>query len=381
LISIFTILGIAFGVTVLIISLSVINGFEEVIQKKIIGFNSHLIISGFGKQNIFDNKDIETKIANIAGSDYSSIYKFISRSAILSYKNNTDGIVVNAVEPQNFNIAEFIKIGKKNYPRKNVIIIGKKLADRYKIQIGDKIALFFSDKNISTEDLVNVGIKQFTVNGIYESNFAQYDDMNCYINLEVAKEIFNMPNEISGYNLRLNNLRNIDLINDKLQKELNYPYYARSIFQEYQNIFTWISLQKKPIPIVLGLITIVAVFNIIGTILMIILEKTNEIGILSSLGAKRSGLIKIFMSEGLILSIIGIFVGNILTAVIILLQTKLNIITLPGEIYFLSKVPLDFDFLIFMLVNIVTFGFSIITSFIPSYIASRINIVKAIRFE
>jgi len=288
---------------------------------------------------------------------------------------------VNAVEPQNFNIAEFIKIGKKNYPKKNVIIIGKKLADRYKIQIGDKIALFFSEKNISTEDLANVGIKQFTVNGIYESNFAQYDDMNCYINLEVAKEIFNMPNEISGYNLRLNNLRNIDLINDKLQKELNYPYYARSIFQEYQNIFTWISLQKKPIPIVLGLITIVAVFNIIGTILMIILEKTNEIGILSSLGAKRSGLIKIFMSEGLILSIIGIFVGNILTAVIILLQTKLNIITLPGEIYFLSKVPLDFDFLIFMLVNIVTFGFSIITSFIPSYIASRINIVKAIRFE
>lgn len=381
LISIFTILGIALGVTVLIISLSVINGFESTISKKIVDFDSHIIISAFGNNDLNDDYFTEKKIENLIGKDFLLLNKFISHPAIFSFKNYSDGIEINAFDSSNFPILKFIVAGKKKYPRKNEIILGKKLAEKFGINIGNKIALFYAEKLNNTNDLANIEIKQFVVSAIYQSDFAQYDDIKCFIDFNSAKKFFNMDRKISGYNVKLKKIDNIEKITNTLQSNLNYPYFARNIFQQYQNIFTWINLQKKPIPIVLGLITLVAVFNIIGTILMIILEKTNEIGILSSLGIKRSMIIKIFMIEGLILAFIGILFGNILAFVLILLQSNFNIISLPGEIYFLSKVPLEFDFKIFIIVNIVTIAFSFITSIIPSYLASKINIVKAIRFE
>lgn len=381
LLSIFTIIGIAIGVCVLIISLSVITGFEDVIKKKVIDFNSHIIISAFGNRNLLDSKRVENKIQNVVGNDLIDIQKFITKKAVYSYKKFSDGIEVLGFEERDFDIKNFIVEGEKDYPEENQIIIGKKLAEKLNIKIGDRITLFvFRDENINNID-EKASIKQFFVSAIFESNFAQYDDEKCFLNYNLCKKLFKMEYFISGYNIKLNSIDKIDRYAKKLKSELNYPYFVRTIFQQYQNIFTWIELQKKPIPIILGLIAIVAVFNIIGTILMIILEKFSNIGILISMGTKRSDIIKIFMLQGLTLSLAGILLGNLLAFFLITLQINFNIITLPGEIYFLSRVPLEITPTIFVIVTGVIFLFSLLSSIIPSYIASKINIIKAIRFN
>ena len=140
-------------------------------------------------------------------------------------------------------------------------------------------------------------------------------------------------------------------------------------------------LQKKPIPIVLGLITLVAVFNIIGTLLMIILERTKFIGIIRSLGGKRRDLILLFTLNGVYLSSIGIILGNLLALILSLIQLHFDLITLPSTIYFISKVPIIIDPLNYLIVSLTAFAAAVTASFIPSFIASRFNIINAVRFE
>ena len=210
---------------------------------------------------------------------------------------------------------------------------------------------------------------------------AQYDDVYAYVDLNIARQLFGIGDKISGYNIKLNNISKIDSLSNLLQDNLRYPYYVRTIYKIHQNVFTWLELQKEPIPIVLGLIIIVAVFNIIGMLLMIVLEKTSDIGILKSLGATRKLISKIFVLQGVYLAAVGILVGNALALVISMLQKYFNVISLPGEIYFISSVPITFEWQNYLIVSAIAFCLSILASFIPSLIASKVRPLSAIRFE
>jgi len=140
-------------------------------------------------------------------------------------------------------------------------------------------------------------------------------------------------------------------------------------------------LQKKPIPIVLGLIIIVAVFNIISTLLMLVLEKTKAVGILKSLGAKSREIIRIFVYQGIYLSLIGIISGNILAWLLMSIQLKFNIIKVPSSVYFVTRVPIEMDIKFFVLISAITFILSLVSAMLPSYFASKTNPVTALRFD
>jgi lipoprotein-releasing system permease protein len=210
---------------------------------------------------------------------------------------------------------------------------------------------------------------------------SEYDDLFAYTDLNFTQSFFGMNNKISGYNIKLKDISQIESMEIKLQDYFRYPYYVRSIYRIHQNIFTWIDLQKEPIPIVLGLIILVAVFNIIGTILIIVLEKTGAIGILRSLGATRSTILKIFLTQGTIVSIVGIILGNLLAFLLSILQIKFNIISLPGTVYFVTSVPLVIEPIHYIVVSSVTLVLSFFSSLIPSYIAANIKTVNAIKFQ
>jgi len=173
----------------------------------------------------------------------------------------------------------------------------------------------------------------------------------------------------------------LEKLAEQLQGFLGYPYYVRTIFQIHQNIFTWLELQKKPIPIVLGLIIFVAVFNIVGTLLMIVLERTNAIGILRSLGANRKLIIKVFLYHAVFITGIGIIVGNLLAFVLSILQEKFDIISLPSKVYFVSKVPIAINDYNYLLVTAITIIVSLTASLLPAIIATRIKPISAIRFD
>jgi len=380
LISFISILGIALGVATLIIAISVLKGFEQTITNKIVDFDSHIKITSY--QNILPDYHKTLPILKKELLPFSpAISPFASKLVIVSHKKKKDGInligissdtekpflVKNLVEG-NFNIEE------------NEMIIGKKLANKLFLKVGEKITVFAlkNDQIPSPDNLPN--IEQFVVSGIFESGMAEYDDTYAYISLTSAQILFDIGDNITGYNIKLGDISKIDSLTKYLAKTLRYPHAVRSIYQTHRNIFTWIELQKEPIPIVLALIILVAVFNIIGTLLMIVLEKTNAVGILKSLGSNKKQIVTIFLIQGSILGLIGIILGCALGYVLMLIQLEFNIITLPSSVYFMSQVPFLIQMETFVLISIITFILCMVASLVPSYIASRIQPVNALRF-
>lgn len=384
-VSIISIAGIAIGTAVLIIALTILDGYEKVVSEKIVDFNSHIKITAFGNRNLPDSDTMENEIIDLVGKDFKSISKFVAKLGIIKSKTLSEGITVLGIDPENENsdIEKFIEEGSFNFKKedKSQIVIGKKLAEKLNVNIGERITLFSLRKDEIPSAVNPPAIAQFYISGIFESGMAEYDDLNVYISIEDAREMFERQNSISGYNIRLSSLTNIEKTAKTLQGELGYPYYVRTIFQVHQNIFTWLELQKEPIPIVLGLIIVVAIFNIVGTLLMIVLERTSSIGVLKSLGFTRIKIMKIFFYQGVYLGLLGIISGVIIAFVLSILQQQFQIITLPGSIYFLSAVPISINLANYLLVAIIGFLLTILAALVPSFIAARLNPLTSIRFN
>jgi lipoprotein-releasing system permease protein len=382
LVSIITIIGITLGVATLIIALSVLNGFEKTLTQKITDFDSHIKISSYKEilpnYSFYINR-IESKLKD----NIDFISPSVSKLAIISSKKYKEGINIKGLSDLKSieKIKSNIVAGDFNFDNDSSLIIGKTLSTKLFIKVGDKVTLFAlkNDKLPSPTNLPN--IKKFTIAGIFESGMAEYDNMIGFSSLNAAQNLFSAPGEINGIDIKLKSVEKIDSLTNFVRRELKYPYYARTIFETHRNIFTWIELQKKPIPIILGLIIIVAVFNIISALLMLVLEKTNAIGVLKSLGAKSSAIVKIFIYQGIYLTLIGIVAGNLLAWLLMSIQLKFDIIKVPSSVYFVTHVPIEMTLEIFIMISVVTFVLSMLSAIIPSYFATKINPVTALRFD
>jgi lipoprotein-releasing system permease protein len=381
LISTISVIGISLGVAAVIIALSILNGFEETITNKIVDFDSHIKITSY--------KDIlpyyatnQSVIRDKLGVYAISVNPYASNLAIIGTKKIKEGINIKGIKlSDDWNgIKESIVEGSFELDN-GKIIIGKKLANKLRLKINDEVTVFALKNNQlpSPENFPN--IEKYSISGFFESGMAEYDDLIAYISLEAAQNLFSIGNNINGYDIRLNNISKIDSLTDVLISELRYPHSVKSIYQIHRNIFTWIDLQKEPIPIVLALIIIVAVFNIVGTLLMIVLEKTSSIGVLKSLGANKKQIISVFVYQGIFLAVTGIILGNILALTLTSLQLEYNIITLPSSVYFVTSVPIKLSLNIFLGISALTSVLCLLVSIIPSYVASRIQPVASIRFR
>ncbi|HSD64651.1 MAG TPA: ABC transporter permease [Ignavibacteriaceae bacterium] len=380
-ISSISIIGIALGVATLIIALSILTGFAATLTNKIIDFDSHITISSY-KSIVPDYERMLPVIKQLISPYGEEINPFISKLAIISSKNLRDGVNIKGITPDNnaLRIRNNIVAGNFNLTNLNSIVIGRKLADKLYVGLGDKVTIFAlkNDKIPEPGSLPN--IEQFVITGIFESGMTEYDDLYAYVNLKSAQKLFSLGDNVNGYDIKLNNISKIDSLTKYLGKNLHYPHKVASIYQTHRNIFTWIDLQKKPIPIILGLIIIVAVFNIIGTLLMIVLEKTHDIGLLKSLGSTRGQIVNVFIYQGIFLAIIGIIAGNLLALLLMGMQLEFNVISLPSSVYFVSTVPIMLKWYTFAGVSALTFILCIVASIIPSYIASKITPVNSLRF-
>ncbi|MEW6508956.1 MAG: ABC transporter permease [Bacteroidota bacterium] len=384
-ISAITASGIALGVTVVIMALSILDGFHKVVSEKIIDLNSHIKISSFGNRDLPDPKYTAHLFEKDYGKSFVRIEPFVSKLAIIKNRNYTEGVTITGLPKANLisTLKKYLKDGtvQNSFEGTQKIYIGKKLAEKLFVKAGNRVTVFSLHQNKIPSIENPPSIEQFYVGGIFESGMSEYDDLLVYIDLTEARKLFGMDNEISGYNLKAADISKIDSLAEKLQEDLGYPYYVRTIFNVHQNIFTWLELQKEPIPIILGLIIFVAVFNIIGTLLMIVLERTNAIGVLRSLGMMRKNIILLFIFHGLYLSVIGVLTGNFLAFILSKLQEKLNIISLPSNVYFVTSVPIEVELNNFLIVTSVTIVISLLASLIPAVVASKIKPISAIRFD
>lgn len=384
LISSISVIGITLGVAALIIALSILNGFEQTITNKITDFESHIKISSYS--NILpDYKNMRNDLKEKIHPYAEEVIPYVMKLAIIGSKHTKDGVNIKGVEfNSNLNSLKLnIVSGEKEPGQLNdsAIIVGKKLATKLLVNPGDYVNLFAlkNDELPSPENLPN--IKRFKVAAIFESGMSEYDDLYAYVNLSSAQYLFNLGDNVNGYDIKVNDVTKIDSLTSYLAADLRYPHTVRSIFQIHRNIFTWINLQKEPIPIILGLITLVAVFNIIGTLLMIVLEKTSAIGILKSMGSTKNQIVSVFLLQGLFLAAIGIISGNILSYLLLTLQLNYNIITIPSSVYFMSSVPIYLSPDIFLLVSGITLVLSLAACILPGYIAAKIQPVNSIRFN
>jgi lipoprotein-releasing system permease protein len=377
-----SIIGITLGVATLIIATSILNGFEKEIKDKVAGLVSHIQISSFTPEGLDNYEEAMTMIKNIDG--ITGISPIVQKEAVIRFKTNVEGILLKGIIPETDLSTARQRVIDGNFDMTPVdstfsrLIIGDKLAQKLNISLNDKV-IVFGLKGIPSP-LNQPKIKQFIVSGIYETGLKEYDDLLIYTDLNTAKNLFDYGNNISGLEINVNDFEKINEIIFDIKQEVGYPYYPKSMFQLYKGLFTWVELQKAPTPIILGLIIIVATFNIIGTLLMLVLEKTHSIGILKALGANNKGVMKIFLFNGMLIGFIGMILGNILGLGLCLLELKFRFFKLP-DLYYMKSVPILLQPEYIILISVITIILTFLATIVPSYLASRLDPVKSIRFN
>jgi lipoprotein-releasing system permease protein len=375
----FAILGVMLGTAALIITLSILDGFEREIKSKVVEFTAHIQVQGY--QNLpLENytASMERVMKEVAGVQ--SISPFAAKEGMIRSRDGVDGIYLKGIDPlrdvvtPKYNLVEGRFITDANKTRE--IVVGKRLALRLNAHIGDKLAVFALPRGQNTQPKV----MQFQLVGVYESGMAEFDDIYAYTNLRDAQSLFQLGDNVSGYDVLVKDITQVDDIAKQIQDLLEYPHFTRTVFQLYHNLFSWVELQKKMSPILLSLIIIVATINIIGTILMFVLEKTRAIGILKSLGASPKIIRKIFMYQGIGIATVGIVLGNILAFTFCVVQLNFKLITLPSEIYYMNAVPVLMRPENFVLVTAIAYVLCLLTVLLPSRAAARMNTVNALRF-
>lgn len=355
--SILAIIGLSIGLFSLIITLSIIKGFENVLDEKLSSIDGKVRVKNILGKPISNPEKLDSLLSDI---DFPlEIAPYIRGTAMIRVGGNTDGVIIEGVDE----IPDQTYFDLKNYTiNKDDIIIGKALADEMGISIGDQIIITPLASPI--DNAINQKFNLMEVIGFIDSGMQEYDKTIAYTSLDRARDIFEMDNAISGYTI--NGSEQVENITKVLNDHIRYPYYYETWRERHRIIFDWIKIQRFPIVIIFSLITLVAITNIMAAVSMIIREKNSQIAILISLGMESSDIRKIFYFYGGIIGFLGSFLGFIVSYSFILIQNKYKIIALPEDIYFMDYIPANFDLFVFCGVLVLTLLISIISTVIPS---------------
>jgi lipoprotein-releasing system permease protein len=374
--------SVAIGVAALIITYTILDGFERELRGNLIGFSAHIQVSVFRDDIVrYDEFTLNTlaSIENVAEAG-----PYISREAIALTRDDIEGVRVKGLDSLRdlSRIRDRIVAGNYNtrpVDGRHSVIIGKRLAEKLNLAVGDRM-LILGVTDLST--VYDAPKLQCTIRGIYETGMAEYlDDVYVFTALETAQQIFDMPERISGFDVLCHDMTKIERTVDNIQARLGYPYDPRSVFSLYRHLFVWIDLQQKLIPIVVGSLIVISVFNVIATLLLFVIEKTQYIGILLALGASRKRIRRIFMLQGLSIGVVGALLGAGLAFVFCYAQQEFRFFSLPQDVYFMTTVPIHMTVEVFVIVMLTGMGLAFISSFIPAWLAARLDPVRSIRFH
>ncbi|MCL4538607.1 MAG: ABC transporter permease [Bacteroidetes bacterium] len=385
----FATIGLAIGTSALLITVSILNGFQKQISENVSNFTANIEIRGFEQVPL---PGYQATLRTIDGvKNVKSASPFVSHEAMIRvhrthYVNapETDGILLKGILPgyDNSSLRNEIRQGRYDLSdagQMSPLIIGEKLARRLEVNVGDTVFVFGIEGLPSP--LNPPRVMSFVVTGIYETGMSEYDDLYGYTNMKSASYLFDMPSDnVTGFDVMVKDMKEIGATSDTLQNVLGYPYYPRTMYQMYRNLFAWIQLQKKPIPIIIALIIIVATFNIVGTLLMIVLEKMNAVGVLKTLGATRGAITRIFLAQGAFIGALGTLLGSGLSYVLLEIQKRYDVIHIPGNVYFMNTVPVSMHAADFILIGGVAFTLSLLASYLPARAAASLDPLESVRF-
>lgn len=381
--------GVSLGVATLIATLAVMTGFSEDLRDKILGANAHVIVQsirGEGISNYMDASSVIEKTPHVI-----SVAPFIQNEAMLTSSVSTTGSVIRGIDPELegkvTDISKSLKLGGINslntgatkedihYPG---IILGTELSKHLAVSAGDTINIVSPTGKIGPLGMIPK-FKKFAVVGIFDSGMYEYDSKLAYISIRDAQDFFDTGNVVSAIAVRVDNIFKAKEIARDIESVLGPSYWARDWMEMNRNLFSALQLEKIVMFIILILIVLVAAFNIIGTLTMIVIEKSREIAILKAMGATRQRVMRIFMIQGVIIGIVGTVIGIPLGHVISLLIE--NFYTLPADVYYISQIPVRMRGADLLLVAFSAIGISLLSTLYPSWQAAKLDPVEALRYE
>jgi lipoprotein-releasing system permease protein len=379
--------GVTIGVAALIIVLSVMNGFESEVRNRIIGADAHIRVETFHNEGVEDWENMRGRIEEVP--HVVGVSPYITDKGMIRCGQEIEGVLVRGIDPATIgevsDLPDNIVYGSLDLEapadgsKLPGIVLGKYLADRLLAIKGDTVLVFSAAGFTST--LSQPLVKVFRVAGIFETGLFEFDDTIAYISISSAQKLFRTGDKVHGVEIKLDDMWAAQDVKNVLEATLGYPYYLRTWIEMRRNLFSWMKVEKWVWFILLSLIIMVAAFNVISTLIMVVLEKKKEIGILKSMGATAKGISKIFTIQGLIVGVIGAVLGTILGWVICYIQIKYKVFGLPADIYFLDWLPVRMQWFDFVAIDVVAVLLSYLAAVYPARKAAKLDPVEAIRYE
>lgn len=378
------ILSIVLGISVMILSVAIVTGFQQEIREKVVGFGSHLRITKFDSNKSYEREPVSTnqKFYPQTGVDnIRHIQVFAMKAGIVKTKEQIQGVALKGVG-KDFNWHFFKdKIIEGQIPdyskgkTSNEILVSKTLSKLLKLGVGDDLRMYFIIGNHQRG-------RKFTLSGIYETGLADFDEKFIIGDIRHIRKLNGWDDDqVGGFEVLVHDFDKITETGRALYEKIPYDLNIQSIENLHPEIFDWLELQDMNVVIILIIMVLVASITMISTLLILILERTNMIGVLKALGMKNGGIRKVFLYTASFIVVRGLLIGNIVALLLAFIQDYFGVIKLSQESYFVSVVPINLDILDLLWINAGTLLICYLMMIIPSMVITRISPVRAIRFE
>ncbi|MBR9832603.1 ABC transporter permease [bacterium] len=379
-----SILAIALGMAVMIIALAVVTGFQTEIRNKIVGFGSHISITSYNTDNPLEakpidrNQDFYSSIKENPKVD--NIQVFANKGGIIKTDEDIYGIVLKGIDKDyNWSFFEDKLVNGtifsiEDSSKSNSILISEYVANKLFLKVGDDIKIYFIQEPPR--------IRKFTISGIYNTGFGEMDEVFAICDIRHIQKLNDWSeNLVAGFEVSINDFEDLEAVDEEIYHSIGYNFNSTSIKKSRADIFNWLELQDINVFVIIILMLLVAGINIISALLIMVIERTNMIGILKSIGANNLSVRKIFLYSATYLVGVGLFWGNLIGISFCILQSKFEFLKLDQDAYYIDHVPIEISGLDIIGLNIGTLVISVIMLLIPSLIISKISPAKAIKFD
>ncbi len=382
-IKIMSVTGVVIGAAGLLIALSIVHGFKSAINEKVLGFGPHITIASHSDDPLYRADSLTKYLNKFEGIE--EMQPIVTGQVMLQAGNHVAGTMLKGVNADGglTGLESFIDRGEYNLKSDSSglpkMIMGSVMARNLNLDIGQKF-IAYTLKG-APSPLNSPEIQQFQLGGIYHTGIDRFDESMALVHRPYARQLFDIQGvQASAVEIRAKDINTIKSLDEKIYAGLSFPYFTETIYERYRNIFAWVDLQEETIPFIISVMIIVAAFNLIGTVLMMVLERTRDIGILKTMGATGKHIRRIFLMEGLFVASAGLLIGVGISLLFYWIQSTYQLIPLTEQNYYLSHVPVEPHSIDFILVSVVTFVLCGLASYLPSRIAANMDPLKIISY-